>query len=36
LELHAWTDRIEQWMEIRSELAIAVRATLVAENIPLH
>jgi len=36
LELHAWTDHIEQWMEIRSELAIAIRAALAAENIPLR
>jgi potassium efflux system protein len=36
LELHAWTDHIERWMEIRSELAIAIRATLVAENIPIR
>ena len=36
LELHAWTDHIERWMEIRSELAIAIRAALVAENIPIR
>jgi potassium efflux system protein len=36
LELHAWTDHIERWMEIRSELAIAIRAALAAENILLR
>lgn len=36
LELHAWTDHIERWMEIRSELAIAIRAALAAENIPIR
>jgi potassium-dependent mechanosensitive channel len=36
LELHAWTDHIERWMEIRSELAIAIRAALAVENIPFR
>jgi hypothetical protein len=30
------SDRVERWMEIRSELAIAIRAALAAENIPLR
>ena len=29
-------DRLEQWMEIRSELAIKVSAALAAENIAIH
>ncbi len=36
LELRVWTDRLEQWMEIRSELAIKVSAALAAENIAIH
>jgi potassium-dependent mechanosensitive channel len=36
LELRAWTDRIQDWMEIRSELAIAVSDNLAAENIALR
>jgi small-conductance mechanosensitive channel len=35
-ELRAWTDRSELWMQIRSELAIAISATLAAEKIPLR
>jgi small-conductance mechanosensitive channel len=35
-ELRAWTDRSERWMQIRSELAIAVSATLAAEKIPIR
>jgi len=35
-ELRAWTDRIEQWMQVRSELAIAVNTALAAEKIPLR
>ena len=36
LELRAWTDRIHDWMEVRSELAIAVCDNLAAENIALR
>ncbi len=36
LELRAWTDRLEQWMQIRSELAISVSSALAAENIALR
>jgi potassium efflux system protein len=36
LELRAWTDRIHDWMEVRSELAIAVSDNLAAENIALR
>jgi potassium-dependent mechanosensitive channel len=35
-QLRAWTDRIEQWMEIRSELAIAVTAALAAQKIAIR
>jgi small-conductance mechanosensitive channel len=35
-ELRAWTDRIEQWMQIRSELAITVSAALAAEKISMR
>ena len=35
-ELRAWTDRIHDWMEVRSELAIAVSDNLAAENIALR
>lgn len=35
LELRAWTDQSEQWMQIRSDLAIAVSAALAAEKIAL-
>jgi small-conductance mechanosensitive channel len=35
-ELRAWTDRIEQWMEIRSELAITISAALAAEKIAIR
>jgi potassium efflux system protein len=35
-ELRAWTDRIEQWMQIRSELAITVSAALAAEKIAIR
>jgi len=34
-ELRAWTDRGDQWMQIRSELAIAVNAALTAEKIAM-
>jgi potassium efflux system protein len=36
LELRAWTDRSEQWMQIRSELAIAVSSALAAEKIAIR
>ena len=36
LELRAWTDRIDDWMEVRSELAIAISDDLAAENIALR
>lgn len=36
LELRAWTDRIEQWMQIRSELAIAISSALGAEKIAIR
>lgn len=36
LELRCWTDRSEQWMQVRSELAIAVNAALAAEKIALR
>jgi len=35
LELRAWTDQSEQWMQIRSDLAIAISAALAAEKIAL-
>jgi Mechanosensitive ion channel len=35
-ELRAWTDRIEQWMQIRSELAITISAALTAEKIAIR
>jgi len=35
-ELRAWTDRVEQWMEIRSELVIAISAALAAEKIAIR
>jgi small-conductance mechanosensitive channel len=34
--LRAWTEHAEQWMKIRSELAIAINAALAAENIALR
>jgi small-conductance mechanosensitive channel len=36
LELRAWTERVDHWMQIRSELAISIRAALAAENIVLR
>jgi potassium efflux system protein len=36
LELRAWTDHSEQWMQIRSELAIAVSSALAAEKIAIR
>jgi small-conductance mechanosensitive channel len=35
-ELRAATDRVEAWMEVRSELAVAAAAALVAEQIRLR
>jgi hypothetical protein len=35
-ELRAATDRVEAWMEVRSELAIAAATALVQENIRLR
>jgi small-conductance mechanosensitive channel len=35
-ELRAWTEHAEQWMQIRSELAIAINAALAAENIAIR
>ena len=35
-ELRAWTERSELWMQIRSELAIAINTTLMAEHIPIR
>jgi small-conductance mechanosensitive channel len=36
LELRAWTDHSEQWMRIRSELAIAISSVLAAEKIAIR
>jgi small-conductance mechanosensitive channel len=36
LELRAWTEHSEQWMQIRSEMAIAVNAALAAEKISIR
>jgi hypothetical protein len=36
LELRAWTDHSEKWMQIRSELAIAIRSALAAEQIAIR
>jgi small-conductance mechanosensitive channel len=36
LELRAWTDHSEKWMQIRSELAIAIRSALAAEEIAIR
>jgi potassium efflux system protein len=35
-ELRAWTDYSEQWMRIRSELAIAISSALAAEKIAIR
>jgi potassium-dependent mechanosensitive channel len=35
-ELRAWTEQSEQWMQIRSDLAIAISSTLAAEKIPIR
>ncbi len=36
LELHAWTERVDQWMEIRSDLAVAAAAALAEAKIPVR
>jgi potassium-dependent mechanosensitive channel len=36
LELHAWTERVERWMEIRSDLAVAAAAALAQAKIPVR
>ena len=36
LELRAWTDHSEQWMQIRSELAIAISSALAVEKIAIR
>jgi len=35
-ELQAWTDRIEHWMQIRSELAISIGAALATAKIAMR
>ncbi|MEN3351946.1 MAG: potassium-dependent mechanosensitive channel, partial [Betaproteobacteria bacterium] len=35
-ELQAFTDRIEDWMQVRSDLAVAITAALARENISLR
>jgi small-conductance mechanosensitive channel len=35
-ELRAWTDHSEQWMQIRSDLAIAISSALAAEKITIR
>jgi potassium-dependent mechanosensitive channel len=35
VEVRAWTDSSDQWMQVRSELAIAVNAALTAEKISM-
>jgi hypothetical protein len=34
--LRAWTDHAEQWMQIRSELAIAISSALAADEIAIR
>ena len=36
LELHAWTERVDQWMEIRSDLAVAAAAALAEAKIAVR
>ncbi|HWO42284.1 MAG TPA: mechanosensitive ion channel domain-containing protein [Candidatus Eisenbacteria bacterium] len=36
LEVRAWTDHIEKWIEIRSELAIRISAALATEKIAMR
>ena len=35
-ELRAYTDQVEDWMKVRSEVSIAVTAALQAEEIKLR
>jgi small-conductance mechanosensitive channel len=35
-ELRAWTDRVERWTHVRSELVIAISAALAAEHIAIR
>jgi small-conductance mechanosensitive channel len=35
-ELQAFTDCIEDWMQVRSDLAVAITAALARENISLR
>jgi len=35
-ELHAWTNSAEDWIQIRSDLAVAIYDVLVAKSIPLR
>ena len=35
-ELCAWTEHAEQWMQIRSDLAIAISSALAAEKIEVR
>ena len=35
-ELRAWTEHAEQWMQIRSDLAIAISSALAAEKIEVR
>jgi potassium efflux system protein len=34
-ELRAWTDRYENWAQVRGEVSVAVNAALIQEQIPL-
>jgi potassium efflux system protein len=36
LELQAWTERVDRWMEIRSDLAVAAAAALAQAKIPVR
>jgi small-conductance mechanosensitive channel len=36
LELRAWTDHSEKWMQMRSELAIAISSALTAKKIAIR
>ena len=35
-ELHAWTNNAEEWVQIRSELAVAIHDVMVGKNIPIR
>jgi small-conductance mechanosensitive channel len=35
-ELHAWTNSAEEWVQVRSDLAVAIHDALVAQNIPIR